>query len=289
MKRYLFHIMMGACLVVLALVYQFCIAMPDRELRNLTTDLQSSASRAQDMAPDAFGDLSLRRVATLQDQADNGLKRIVDAFRRRDADNLDYWFSDLGVEWKDLPKVEDFKRFYALARDRLSRECATQLKAQGLAEARPALITYPWLESSALPTVKELRRLQREFWVQDRTVRALALVGAYPLRPLSSGEAQPPVGLGPNRVGFTRMRFDLQVACRESMLAKTLHAMDAPFRFRTEDGEEVRMALNVVIDNVSIERVTLTKEHLQDTSIDPPVELNFFLTVLDYGRKENGI
>lgn len=293
-SKYLFWVLLALLLLVLALVYILKVNGASSSLKERVGLLDSLSDSAEAGTQDAVGRDQLDEMTSFQSGVKkNVLDKLQASFGRRDQENLDLWFPDLKTEWKAYPAVDQFQRQYELGTDRLAREATGYLAEQGVKDVRTALLEYPPLanddsstrESRALQR-SEMRRRQREFWIQDHIVRMLARVGGWLSRPIKGGESSGIVGNGASSAAFERTRYNVRARVLSKRLVDALHALDAPITLSDEDGGLFTIALSAVVDNISIRSLDLDLETAEKWGAEPPVEVSFFLTVLDYHERK---
>ncbi len=291
MSKYGFWILLAACLAAIGALYGLEVRKSGRRLEEAANRAREHASDARVLAAEAVGRDAIAGLREAQGKLLAHRDDLAGFFASRDAENLDCWFPDLRMPWKSAPRPEAFRREYQLAQDRLARETRRLLAAAGAPEVAIPLITPDELDPKAFAGPKELgaemRRRQREFWVQDHLLLAFARQGAWPTRPLRGGESTGvSTGSGGEAV-FERFRFDIQVWADPGRVLDVLHAFDAPFVHVTEDGQRIDIALNALIDNVSIRAPELDETLIATFKDRPPVQVSFYLTILDY-KPESG-
>ena len=283
MARLSFWILLFACVVVACSVYVFRVDALAGSVREGSRELQASADRAELAASVAVGGEMLQAQRQARDKAVEAYRNLAAWFNARNDQNLTRWFPDLSVtSWGEEPLREDFKRYYNLARDRLVREIAPDLERHGLQSEIMPLVEHPWLRGEELPEKSELRRYQKDFWVQDRLVRAFVRRGAVLVRPIQGGDNQPGVGLVAGGGPFDEIRYDVRVRCSSLQLLNVLHALDGPVEISHEDGSKEDMSLNVIVDRVEVQRLNVDAALANRYAGEPPVEVTFYLTVLDF-------
>ncbi|MCA9321458.1 MAG: hypothetical protein KDB53_12015 [Planctomycetes bacterium] len=282
MAKYSFWILLAACVMASAAIYSVNVNGRLKSLEQTSRDLVAQSAAAEVKSRTGVGPAMLETLQARQTAAHKDLADVKERFRLQDQDHLDHWFAALDIPWGASPDLEEFARQYALASDRLGRELLGNLAAKGVKEVSIPLIAKPWIGGSEKLTKKLAIEAQREFWVQDRLLRAVTRLGAVPLRPIRGGEASDEVGRGAAGGYFDRLRFDLVVHSPAAVVHDLLHAFDGPFDVTHEDGTVETMALLVNVDNVSIKRLTLDSSAANRFRGEPPVEVAFYLTVLDY-------
>ena len=293
-SKYLFWVLLALLFVVLGLVYVLKVQRTAQRLSEKVALLNTLSASASTKAPHAVGRKELAEMTEMQNKVrDDVLRKLQASFERRDADNLDLWFPDLKTPWKSSPRVEPFQRQYELARDRLTRETARYLAEQGVKNVSTALLSYESLTNEAYNSKeerarvqKEMRRRQREFWVQDRLARLFARVGAWLSRPIKGGESSGIAANGVSSAAFERTRYDVRVRVKSERLQDALHALDAPVTLHSEDGGLLVIALSAVVDNNAIRSLDLDLPLVQKWEGEPPVEVSFYLTILDYHERK---
>ncbi|MFT7617635.1 MAG: hypothetical protein ACI97A_001274 [Planctomycetota bacterium] len=293
-SKYLFWVLLALLLLVLGLVYVLKVNGAAKSLKERVGLLDLLSVSAETGAKDAVGKNQLVEMTELQKEIKvNVLNKLQGSFARRDQENLDLWFPELKTEWQSHPAVDEFQRQYELAADRLSREAAGYLSEQGVQGVPTSLILHAPLikndsstKESRVEQRDEMRRRQREFWVQDHIVRLFARVGAWLPRAIKGGESSGIVGTGASSAAFERTRYDVRVRVPSKRLIDALHALDAPVTLNNEDGGLLTIAISAVIDNVSVRSVDFDLETTQKWGTEPPVEVSFFLTVLDYHERK---
>ncbi len=292
-SKYLFWVLLGLLVVVLSLVYVLKVNRSAQTLSENVRLLNSLSESAIAKAPGAVGKDQVTQLETLQKKVqEDVVTKLEDSFTRRDAEHLDLWFDDLKTPWTSFPLVEDFQRHYQLSRDRLAREATGYLEEQGVTGVAIALMNpEPMVpKSDATKTEREaqkveMRRRQREFWVQDRLVRLFARVGAWLSRPIQGGESSGIVGTGVSSAAFERTRFDVRVRAKGERLLDVIHALDAPVTLADEDGGLMTVAISAIVDNVVITNLELDLALVEKWQDEPPVEVHFYLTILDYHER----
>ena len=240
MSKYSFWILLALCLLAIAGVFSLKVKPASVELGDDATNLLSLAEIAEREAKMVVGRKQGLQLLERQAVVQSSLKQLRDAFQRRDAENLDFWFPDLGLAWKSAPLVDAFQRQYELAKDRLMREARKELAKQGVKEVTIPLITNEpmTLGSDAshedkAKAIAEMRRRQREFWIQDRLIRSFAKKGAWLARAIKGGESMGIVASGVSSATFERFRFDIQLYVAGTKLLDAVHALDAPVTMQT--------------------------------------------------------
>lgn len=290
MGRFTFWILLAACLMAAGAVYVLKVDNQKRDVEKQARELDAISERGLLAAENAIGDTMLIEQSQQQITAQKTFEATARWFEDRNAQNLSMWFPTLNMRsWAGTPSREDFKRFYNLAVDQLIREVADDLRDHGLEGQTLQLVSHPWMRGDEIPDKADLRALQREFWVQDRLVRAFARAGAVLARPIQGGESQSGVGVVAGGGPFNRIRYDVRVLCQTRYLEDVLHALDAPFDITHEDGTKELAALPVIVNNVLIQRLNVDATIANRYPEEPPVEVTFFLTVLDFdGTKTKG-
>ena len=287
MTRYGFWLLLGGCLLAIGALYMLEVRRNADQLAAAATRLHSHADKLRAAAKDAVGRQTLDGLRSAQAKAKKDLERVEEAFERRDAENLDLWFPDLDRDWSEAPIPGTFQVQYANAQDRLTREVRRTLQTAGGPDVPIELIDEGPLKPSAYKTVKELqaemRRRQREFWVQSRLLLAFARQGAWPTRALRAAEADG-VTTAVGDSSFRQLRFNIQVAAKQERVLGVLHAFDSPFPFIDEDGVKLEMAISAVVENISIRARQLDEEVVKGIDGEPPVLITFYISVLDYER-----
>ena len=293
-SKYLFWILLALLVATLALIYFLRVKETAAKLQEHVALLDTLTQSARSKAPAAVGREQLATMIEMQKKVKTDvLERLHASFARRDSDNLDMWFFDLKTPWKTWPKVEDFQRQYDLAVDRLIREARAYLGEQGVRNVSPQLISHEPLTRMPKETAEqrrklkaEMRRRQKEFWVQDRLVRLFARVGAWLSQPIKGGESMGVAAAGTSGAAFERIRYEVRVQVKGDRILDALHALDGPVTLHGEDGGLLVVALSAIIDNIAIRNLDLTYELTNTWMDEPPVEVVFHLTVLDYIRPQ---
>ena len=281
MKRMTFWAVLGLCLLAAIAVYSLRVAGRVASVREASSHLEESAERAVVLGETAVGPSTMETLERRQKAARDDLGQTRNWFKVRDDATLDRWFGDLKTAWGKNPNREDFKRQYLLARDRLVRDVTRIIKARGDKVRPPGLIDYDWLQGDGVPELAHLARIQRAFRVQAHVAMAAARTGGWiPAdQPLDAGDEQsvPSARGGP----FARLRYFVKVRCRADRVGDVLHMLDAPFEIEGESGSR-RMELPVTVDNVFVTRVNMDPAALPPSETEPPVEVTFLFSVLDY-------
>ena len=277
MNRYTFWLLLAACLVVAAVVYMVQVRTTVQDLEAEIVALDATAERAEALTGAAVGPKTVEALRERQEEVRSRFKKVAQGFARRDAECLERWFEGLDVPWSKMPLREDFKRLYSLGVDQLLRDADRLLRSAGVENETPSLIEYPWMSGGGLPEKDDLRHLQREFWIQDRIVRSLARHGAWTARPIKPAEVGAAAATGP----FDRLRYDVLARVPSERLRFAVHAFDAPWTATYPDGSSETIDLPVLVDNVSVRRLTLDTASANRYPGEPPVEASFYLTVLD--------
>ncbi|HGY91820.1 MAG TPA: hypothetical protein ENK43_11680 [Planctomycetes bacterium] len=280
--RYSFWLLLAACVVVAAAVWGLNVKKNVAELKREAENLAELEKEAQRTAAVGIGPATLKSFEAAQEELWGKLRALEDRFLAIDEDNLDHWFDGLDLDWRKLPKPEAFRRQFALARDQQIREVNTLLKERGFDGALYSPPAPVWLTADKLPKAKALKRIQRAFWIEDRIVRALARFGAVLSGAVEGGEQESEMGSDPAGGLFDRIRYTVKVHCPADQVLNTAHAFDRPFEVTHEGGEKETMSLPFVVDNISIKRLALDSVTANRYKGTPPVEVDFFLTVLDF-------
>lgn len=290
-SKYLFWVLLGLLIAVLSLVYFLKVKESAKKLSEHVDHLSQRTVAANNSVVTAVGKGQVAEMLEMQTKVrEDVLGRLQASFIDRDNENLDLWFTDLKTPWKTFPPVDDFQRYYDLARDRLARETDNYLSDHGIKGKASQLISYssltdmPDSSKEEREDVKvEMRRRQKEFWIQDRLVRLFARVGGWMARPIKGGASSGISANGVSSAAFERTRYDVRVRVKGDRLIDLLHALDAPVTLTSEDGGPLVVALSVVIDNIAIKSLDLDLSLVQNfEDSEPPVEVSFLLTVLDY-------
>ncbi|MCB9831952.1 MAG: hypothetical protein H6807_05705 [Planctomycetes bacterium] len=288
MGKYGFWILLGCCLAAIAAVYAIEVRKSADELRATVETSHGRAALARETAKVAVGRSALEGLKEAQARTRAQVDDLHQFFVDRDDQNLDCWFPDLRLPWRTAPKPEPFLREYQLSQDRLARELLRLLVDAGAPDAPVPLIDPGPLDPKDYPDAKalgaEMRRRQREFWIQDHLLLAFARYGAWPARTIRHGEAIGATGASP----FERLRYDVQVWADPTRVSEVLHAFDSPFVHVTEDGQRIDIAINAVVDNVSIRPAEPDEKTLATFKDRLPVLVSFYLTILDYDPKARG-
>ncbi len=280
--KYSFWLLLAACVLVAAAVWGLNVKKNVAELGRAAENLAELEKEAQRKAAVGIGPATLESFEAAQEKLWESLRDLEERFLAIDEDNLDHWFDGLDLDWGKLPKPEDFRRQYALARDQQIREVNGILKEKGFDGAVYSPPAPPWLNAAKAPKVKELKALQRAFWIEDRIVRALARFGAVPSAAIEGGDEASGIGSDPAGGLFDRMRYTVKAHCPADQALNASHAFDRPFEVIHEGGDKETMSLPFVVDNISIKRLALDPVTANRYKGTPPVELGFYLTVLDF-------
>ncbi len=280
--KYSFWLLLAACVVVAAVVWGFNVKRNVAELERATENLAELEKEAQRTAAVGIGPATLKSLEAAQDNLWGSLRDLEERFLVIDEDNLDHWFDGLDLDWNKLPKPENFRRQFALARDQQIREVNGILKERGFDGALFSPPDPAWLSIDKPLKAKALKAIQRTFWIEDRIVRALARFGAVPIGAMDGGDEEAVMGSDPAGGLFDRIRYTVKVHCPAEQALNTAHAFDRPFEVTHENGDKETMSLPFVVDNISIKRLALDPVTANRYKGPPPVEMRFFLTVLDF-------
>lgn len=280
------HFTFSIALIVLAIaalgIFLFKVAPEAKTLESAAAQTLDIGDHAAKLSASVIGrptaEERRKRLAAVGEE----LTSLDGWFDRVDRAALDRWFPNLGIDWKEMPDPELFKRFYNLAADQMAREVAEVTSRTKLSSPVRAIIDRPWMNGGNVPEKKDLRDLQREFWIQNLVVRGFADKGGVMMRPLGGGEVQTGVGSTIGGVRFDRIRYDALVQCRAADLLNVMHALETSFRVKHEDGKEEEMLPPVIVENVAIRTLVVDGNLAAKYAGDPPLELTFNLAVIDY-------
>jgi hypothetical protein len=292
-SNFTFAVVLGVCVLAAGGVYAGKVARDVRKLDAAAAELRETAAGASSLAKTAVGAATLEAQKTRQDEIRESLKTVEAFFGEVDARSADHWFPSLGIPWSIEPDPVDFKRHYSLAADQLGREAAAALEPRKLGEGGGQLRPYVWQTSPDLPAKADLRALQREFWIQDRIIRAFARTGGLVTKPLEGGEVQRGVRSQSTGAAFDMVRYTVHLRCRPVDLLEVVHSLDGPFEIKHEDGKREEIVLPAVVDNIIVRAMTLdagVSNHLVAETADgvagePPAEVTVFATILDYANE----
>lgn len=269
--RLRFWLLFAACLAAAGAVWVLAVPKKLQAIEERADDLHATAARASALAPSAIGAVTLESAKAARAEAEVAAKKVAQAFARHDDEHLDRWFPELDLPWTEVPSSEEFERLYLVNLDALLRDATAALEAEGQPGSPIALVSYPWMRDDAKPARLELRDLQREFWVQDRVVRALAAVGARTVEPIAGGREEAAVGL--DSAVFKRLRWRVEAACPPARVRQVLHV----FSGATDDG----FGLHTLVGRVVVAR-TRAESGAPAAADEPPVRVTFDLSVLDH-------